>query len=146
MMACRLPQASALAVNPQLDLRGYTDGHASGPRVMEVFNPQMSVEQMCDLYPQRTSVTHVLRQLHRGGRFPRLWIMQNIHDRYHYVTHLLPFCEAFGLEPQGSLACGNVQITLFEDEAGHPAPPPANTLLTALADLGIQAAAASPKV
>jgi hypothetical protein len=117
-VAARMQQGRFVAYNPQTEVLRYYRGHVRD--MAAVFAQGETAEDLAAAHPLRWSAIEALRGACTQGRDVRGVIAQNTVDRYHYEGHYLPFCEAFGLPPQGGTdAAGRFISTMYEDPKGH---------------------------
>lgn len=117
-LASRIPDALAVAINPQTDATKYNP-QPVGEMVEHCF-PNRTLEEVRQLYPLRVDMTLAIPQSQA-----RVIIAQNTKDTGHWKPHFLPFALATGLPIEtGRSTDGRHSSIVYSDDNGHAPEPP----------------------
>jgi len=93
--AALIPGAKAFAVNPQTDIKRFHHVGELGSTLRACLQSG-DLEALTRAYDRRLSL---LALLHHTRHVPEMVIWQNIHDKWHYSLHVLPFLEGLAAFP-----------------------------------------------
>ena len=138
LAATRLGGSTALAINPQIELRKFIS--ASFARtITEVFEPGCTGAWLVAAHPLRTSLITAVHNARADGQCPRLILLQNRDDARHFEEQYGQFCSAFGIDPSGGRdQSGHLRAVSYNATGGHTALPNPGVVVECIAGaLGI---------
>lgn len=108
-----LPQATAVAINPQTEITRYNSRHVD--IYLDQFFGGMSREDALERYPDKLSLMHEADFI--SSR--RVVYAQNLRDGHHVRNHFKPFCRLSGIATGQEVQEGNFRTVLFDSSGGH---------------------------
>lgn len=121
MRAACLSGGTAVAINAQTEIEAVADWNVFH-WMAEAFGAGGCVRTMCDLAPNRMSISAAYRDACAAGRSPTLILAQNEQDDRHFNDHYTPFLAALP---------GVMGLTYSSPEAHAPASPEINRWILA---------------
>jgi poly(3-hydroxybutyrate) depolymerase len=113
----RLPQSTAVAINPQTNILEYHRGH------VERFLRAVGVPLAKTTSPRFADRLSIFGRIDKG-RSSKYLIVQNVQDKFHFDQHYAPLCKAFGVPVEGGqAAASHIQSMLYDSANGHGAEP-----------------------
>ncbi len=123
--AAASPNGRAISINPQIGLQHY------GRRATENYYKNVagcgSQAEAQKVFGERWNVIDSVRRSISEGRRPKIVIVQNINDWYHFEKHFKPFAQAFGLSltERISTAGDGFMSILYDGPKAHRGESPA---------------------
>lgn len=108
-----LPDAAAIAINPQTNINAYKSG--SIYTYYKICFGGLGKAQMLEQFPHRISLLALIDSL-RGRR---IVIAQNTLDQHHLDDHFRPFCAAIGVPADHAPFDPRLRRILFNAPGGH---------------------------
>lgn len=116
MLAARIKEATAIAINPQVQISKYNI-----PRVVKAFVSEcfdgVDIDVLERINSNRFIVSEAIKYFNPSIKF---LIAQNKLDIHHYNEHFIPFVNEFGLQIDGGFSKDETKATyVYEDSRGH---------------------------
>lgn len=129
VLAARLGDATAVAINPQTNALHYFENDVKR-MVKAGFGVETAQDLPQDAQPRFSAIAALA-----GAPAVKSLVVQNLLDRHHYRKHFLPWCEASGAPRRGGVSKdGRFRTVLYESPDGHGPEP-----RTMVADIVAQA-------
>jgi len=113
MLAAKLGNATAIAINPQTDVLNYHKKFVA--QLLDTcFNGIIASRVPGPIKSRLSAATAYQRSL-----FAKAIILQNKQNAHHYTKHYLPFCKALDIPDEGGLdSTGRIQVILYDQDKG----------------------------
>ena len=108
-----LPDAAAIAINPQTDINAYKSG--SIYQYYKICFCGLNKSQMMEQFPNKISLLAAIDRL----RGKRIVIAQNTQDQHHLDDHFKPFCAAISVPADHAPGDPRLRRILFNLSGGH---------------------------
>ena len=116
MLAARIKEATAIAINPQVQISKYNIPRVVKDFVNECFNGA-DIDTLELINSNRFIVSEAIKCFNPSVKF---LIAQNKLDLHHYNEHFIPFVNEFGLQVDGGFSKDETKATyVYEDSRGH---------------------------
>jgi hypothetical protein len=114
MLAAELGDATAVAINPQIDIADYLE------RLVQPFLDLAFGGRRHDMLdPDEMRRLSVIRRF-KEVRGVKCLIAQNLQDKFHHESHFRKFCRAFGVPVDGGASPdGRFVSLIFDSDLGH---------------------------
>ncbi len=120
-LAARLGRGvTAVAINAQTQVLDYSV-RRSVEQFLAASLGGMPAAQARQRFATRLSALEAWQQPAAAGA--RCLLVQNLDDPHHHERHFKPFCQRFGIEPDGQSADGRMGSMLYRHDDGHAAEP-----------------------
>lgn len=120
-VAARLGRGvTAVAINAQTQVLDYSVRRSVDQFLAASFGG-LSAAEARQRFATRLSALEAWRQPQAAGA--RCLLVQNLDDPHHHERHFKPFCQQFGIEPDGQSPDGRMGSMLYRHDDGHAAEP-----------------------
>jgi len=118
MLAAHLPRATAVAINPQVEVFNYSKRYVD--TLLQLAFPNKTADELKRTQNRRFS----LISAYKANDTTKCLIVQNTQDVVHYQRHFRPFCKEFGINHHAlSTDSGRILTMVYDDPGGHGAEP-----------------------
>ena len=113
MLAAKLGNATAIAINPQTDVLNYHK------KFVAQFLDECFDGVIASRVPSPVKARLSAASAYQQSLFAKAVILQNKQNAHHYTKHYIPFCKALNIPEDGGLdSTGRVQVILYDQEKG----------------------------